>query len=75
MQEPFDILIGNVTYAVFPEEDTMYTIFKEGLEYLRIQKDGETGWLKLDAESDLPLFDEDTEVNEIGKQILLHKED
>lgn len=69
MQEPFDINLGPTIYSVFPEEDNSFTIFKEGKEYVRIQKDTEGVWLKLDYESDLPIFDEDIEVNEIGAQI------
>lgn len=69
MEEPFDVFIGSTTYSVFPEEDNSFTIFKEGKEYVRIQKDTEGIWLKLDYESDLPIFDEDIEVNEIGVQI------
>jgi hypothetical protein len=75
MQEPFDIFIGPTIYSVFPEEDNSFTIFKEGKEYVRIQKDTEGVWLKLDYESDLPIFDEDTEVNEIGAQINLYQPD
>lgn len=73
MEEPFDIAIGSTTYSVFPEEDNSFTIFKEGKEYVRIQKDTEGVWLKLDYESDLPIFDEDPEVNEIGGQISLYQ--
>ncbi len=73
MEEPFDIAIGSTTYSVFPEEDNSFTIFKEGKEYVRIQKDTEGIWLKLDYESDLPIFDEDPEVNEIGGQISLYQ--
>lgn len=69
MQEPFDIEVGEVEYAVFPEEDDTYTIFKDGAEYLKIQKDTEKLWLKLDSETDLPLFSEDEEVRLIGLQI------
>ncbi|MXV17332.1 hypothetical protein [Hufsiella ginkgonis] len=68
MQEPFDITLGNVTYSVFPEEDEVFTIFKEGVEYIKIQRD-ETHWLKLDDETDLPTFDESEEVNAIGAEI------
>ena len=75
MEEPFDIFIGPTTYSVFPEEDNSFTIFKEGKEYVRIQKDTEGVWLKLDYESDLPIFDEDTEVNEIGVQINSYQPD
>ena len=75
MEEPFDIFIGPTIYSVFPEEDNSFTIFKEGKEYVRIQKDTEGVWLKLDYESDLPIFDEDTEVNEIGAQINSYQPD
>ncbi|WP_407431000.1 hypothetical protein [Arcticibacter sp.] len=69
MQEPFDIEVGQVEYAVFPEENDTYTIFKDGVEYVKIQKDTEQLWLKLDQETDLPLFSEDEEVRLIGQQI------
>ena len=69
MQEPFDIHIGDVHYAVFPEGNDTYTIFKEGKEYTQIQKDTDMQWLKLDPESALPLFEADEEINAIGKEI------
>lgn len=69
MEEPFDIEMGNIVYSVFPEEDDTFTIFKNGKEHVRIQKDTEGHWLKLDYETDLPLFDEDEEINAIGRQI------
>lgn len=70
MQEPFDIQIGNISYAVFPEGDDTYVIFKEGKEYVHIQKDTELQWLKLDSETGLPLFEADDEINNIGREIL-----
>ncbi|HEY0899240.1 MAG TPA: hypothetical protein VGD90_07890 [Sphingobacteriaceae bacterium] len=70
MQEPFDIDLNGMTYSVFPEEEGIYTIFKDGLEYVKIQKDDEEHWLKLDPETELPLFTEDEEVNQIGREIL-----
>lgn len=73
MEEPFDIESGNITYSVFPEEDGVYTIFKEGIEYMKIQRDEGEQWLKLDPETDLPLFGEDEEVNLIGREILLYR--
>ncbi|MES3016803.1 MAG: hypothetical protein V4721_03445 [Bacteroidota bacterium] len=72
MQEPFDIFIGSTVYSVFPEEDNTFTIFKEGKEYTQLQKDTEGVWLKMDYETGLPLFEEDAEINEIGKHIGLH---
>lgn len=70
MQEPFDIDLNGVTYSVFPEEEGIYTIFKDGVEHVKIQKDDEEHWLKLDPETELPLFTEDEEVNQIGREIL-----
>ncbi|WP_423148409.1 hypothetical protein [Rubrolithibacter danxiaensis] len=69
MKEPFDIEIGDIAYSVFPEEDETYTIFKEGIEYLKIQKDVEGVWLKLDPDTDITVFTEDAEVNLIGAEI------
>jgi hypothetical protein len=72
--DPFDIEVGETNYAIFPEEDEIYTIFKNGVEYLKIQKDTEGIWLKLDSETEMPLFGSDEEVNNIGKGIVLYQE-
>lgn len=69
MQQPFDISIGPDDYAVFPEGNDTYVIFKNGKEYVQIQKDTEEQWLKLDAETALPLFEMDEEINAIGREI------
>ena len=68
MQEPFDISVGGIIYSVFPEEDETYTIFKEGVEHFKMQKDAER-WLKLDPQTEIPRFEEDAEVNLIGLAI------
>lgn len=73
MNEPFDITISGIDYSIFPEEDETYTVFKDGVEYVKIQKDTEGQWLKLDPESELPLFEEDEEINQIGRQISAFK--
>ena len=75
MKEPFDIESGGIIYAVFPEENDVYTIFKNGIEYMKIQKDTESEWLRLDPETDIPLFDENEEASRIGKEILEYKEE
>lgn len=72
MQQPFDIKIGNIDYAIFPEGNDTYVIFKNGKEYLQIQKDTDLQWLKLDPETSLPLFDIDEEVNNIGREIVAY---
>lgn len=69
MQEPFDIEIRGTVYSVFPDEKDMYTVFKEGKEYIQIIKDTETTWLKLHPETGLPMFGMDEEVNLIGREI------
>jgi len=69
MIQPFDIEIGDINYAVFPEGNDTYVIFKDGKEYVQIQKDTAEQWLKFDKETALPLFDYDEEINQIGKQI------
>ncbi len=74
MHEPFDIEIKGIDYSVFPEEDGVYTIFKDGIEHVKMQKDNDDHWLKLDPLTELPLFVQDNEVDEIGKQILRQQE-
>jgi len=72
--EPFDISVGKIDYAVFPEGDDTYTIFKDGKEYVQIQKDTASIWLKLDYKTEMPIFEENEEVNAIGQQIEAYKE-
>jgi len=72
MQEPFDITIGAIDYAIFPEGNDTYVVFKDGKEYLQIQKDTESTWLKLDPETALPLFEENAEINAIGQAIVAY---
>lgn len=74
MIEPFDIEINGTTYSVFPEGEDIYAIFKEGIEYVKILKDTEAHWLKLDPATEMPLFDNDDEVNAIGHGIENYKE-
>lgn len=68
-KEPFDIEIGDIVYSVFPEEEDMFIIFKDGKEYVKIIKDTETAWLKLHPETELPMFGMDEEINAIGAKI------
>ncbi|MEO7214216.1 hypothetical protein [Mucilaginibacter sp.] len=72
MQDPFDILVNGIVYSVFPEEDNVYTIFKAGVEFGKIEKDTENHWLKLNPETEMPMFDNDTETNQIGQAISNH---
>jgi hypothetical protein len=74
MKDPFDIEINGITYSIFPEDEDIYAVFREGKDYLRIQKDTELHWLKLDPETEMPLFDNDEEVNAIGREIGNYKD-
>ena len=69
-KDHFDIEIGDVVYSVFPEEEDSYLIFKEGLEYVKIIKDTESTWLKLDPETEIPLFGMDEEVLLLRQKII-----
>ena len=72
MQQPFDIAIGEIDYAVFPEGNDTYVIFKDGKEYVSIQKDTDLQWLKLDPETAIPVFETDEEINNIGREIMAY---
>ena len=72
MQQPFDITIGTTDYAIFPEGNDTYVVFKDGKEYVEIQKDTDSQWLKLDPETALPLFEENDEINAIGREIMAY---
>ena len=75
MKEPFDLELGNVAYVIFPEEDDIYTIFKDGHEHMKIQKDTEGQWLKLDPDTDITIFNENEEANRLGEAIVNYKEE
>lgn len=72
--QPFDLEIGEANYAVFPEGNDTYVIYKQGKEYLHIQKDG-GAWIKFDGQTGLPQFDEDEEINRLGNLIDNYKEE
>lgn len=69
-KEPFDIEIGESVYSIFPEEEDVFMVFKDGEEYVKIIKDTDSMWLKLHPETELPMFGMDEEVNTIGQEIL-----
>lgn len=72
MMQPFDVTVNNTVYAIFPEEDDTYVVFKEGIEYVHIQKDTELQWIKLDPETGLPSFETTEEIGLIGQAIVAH---
>lgn len=75
MQQPFDIEIGEINYAIFPEGNDTYIVYKDGKEYAQIQKDTADQWIKFDKETALPVFEYDQEINQIGQLIADYKEE
>ena len=73
--QPFDLELNNINYAVFPEGEETYTIYKDGKEYLQIQKDDGEQWIKFDRETGTPVFESDEEVNALGKLIEAYKQE
>ncbi|RYE31376.1 MAG: hypothetical protein EOP48_31505 [Sphingobacteriales bacterium] len=73
--QPFDLELNNINYAVFPEGEETYTIYKDGKEYVQIQKDDGEQWIKFDGETGTPVFEADEEVNALGKLIEAYKEE
>ena len=73
--QPFDLEINKINYAVFPEGNETYIIYKDGKEYLQIQKDDGEQWIKFDSETGTPIFEVDEEVNALGKLIAAYKEE
>jgi hypothetical protein len=73
--QPFDLELNHTNYAVFPEGNETYTIYKDGKEYLQVQKDDGEQWIKFDRETGTPVFEPDEEVNALGKLIAAYKEE
>jgi hypothetical protein len=74
MLEPFDIEIGEINYAIFPEGNDTYVVYKEGKSYAHIQKDDAAQWIKFDEETAIPNFEYDEEINQIGQLINAYHE-
>ena len=74
MQQPFDIEIGEINYAIFPEGNDTYVVYKDGKEYAQIQKDEAAQWIKFDKETAIPVFEFDEEINQLGQLISAYQE-
>ena len=60
---------GGSIYEVIPEEDGIYTIFKNGIEYMQLMRHKSCKWLRMDYKTDLPIIEENEEVDSIGRVI------
>ena len=66
MLEPFHFKLGGLVYEVIPEEGNTYTIFRMEVEYLQILKNKNNKWMRIDYKTDLPILEENDEVEDIG---------
>jgi hypothetical protein len=73
MDDSFYIKVNGTVYEIIPEEDT-YTIFKGGIEYTQILKNKNKKWMRIDYKTDLPIVEENKEVEDIGRLIDGYKE-
>ncbi len=58
---------GGSVYEVIPEEDGVFTVFKDGMEYIQIMQHKSMKWLRIDYKTDLPIIEENEEVDSIGR--------
>lgn len=73
MDDSFYIKVNGTVYEIIPEEDT-YTIFKGGIEYTQILKNKNSKWMRIDYKTDLPIVEENKEVEDIGRLIDRYRE-
>ena len=66
MQEPFSFKLRGLIYEVIQEEGNTYTIFRMGDEYLQMLKNKNNKWMRIDYKTDLPILEENDEVEDIG---------
>ena len=69
-EESFYFKGAGSIYEVIPEEDGIYTIFKDGIEYIQLMRQKNLKWLRVDYKTDLPILEENEEVDSIGRVIV-----
>lgn len=69
-EESFYFKAGGSIYEIIPEEDGVYTVFKDSMEYIQIIQHKGLKWLRIDYKTDLPIIEENEEVDSIGRVIV-----
>lgn len=69
-EESFYFKGGGSIYEIIPEEDGVYTVFKDGIEYIQLMQHQSLKWLRIDYKTDLPIIEENEEVDSIGRVIV-----
>jgi hypothetical protein len=67
--DSFLFKLNGIIYEVVPEEDNTFTVFKWGDEYIQMLKNKNQKWMRIDYKTDLPIVEENHEVEDIGKVI------
>lgn len=70
MEESFYFKGGGNIYEIIPEEDGVYTVFKDSIEYIQVMQHKNSKWLRIDYKTDLPIVEENEEVDSIGRVIV-----
>ena len=66
MLAPFYTKLNGDIYEIIQEEGDTFTIFKWDHEYLQILKNKNHKWMRIDYKTDLPIVEENDEVEDLG---------
>jgi hypothetical protein len=69
MEESFYAKINGIIYEIIPEEDQVFTVFKQGDEHLQMLKNKNNKWMRIDYKTDLPIVEINDEVEDLGRLI------
>lgn len=67
--DSFYMKVNGTIYEVVPEEGDTFTIFKGGIEYTQMLRNSNKKWMRIDYKTDLPIIEENKEVEDIGRLI------
>lgn len=68
--DSFYIKVNGIVYEIVPEEGNTFTIFKNGSEYTQILRNKNKKWMRIDYKTDLPIIEENDEVEDVGEAIV-----
>jgi hypothetical protein len=69
MLDSFYVKLNGIIYEIVPEEGDTFTIFKWNEEYIQIVKNKNNKWMRIDYKTDLPILEENDEVEDLGMVI------
>jgi hypothetical protein len=66
MLDSFYVKLNGIIYEIVPEEDNTFTVFKWDDEYIQVVKNKNNKWMRIDYKTDLPIVEENDEVEDLG---------